>query len=73
MLQGEIDAGCQPCRSHFQAADLHGEAGVRKWIVVEKDAADVSERLGEASADHNDEIGPCAIVQSQVDLCNKTG
>lgn len=62
MFEHEIDRSRVEGWRNDETADLDVEADLGPGVVMEENAADVADDLGEACERHGDAIAPCAIA-----------
>ena len=73
VLQGQIHAHGEPGGAHDQAADLHGETVVGEGVVVQHEAADVSDCFYKTAAGEGEGECPGFVSDAEVELGDQEG
>lgn len=68
VLQGQVDAHCEPGGAHDQTANLRREAIVGEGIAVEHEAAEVADCFDETAAAEGEGVRPRSVSDAEVEL-----
>ena len=73
VLQGQIYAHGEPSGAHDQTADLHGETVVGEGVVVQHEAADVTDCFYKTAAGEREGECPRFVSDAEVELSDQEG